>query len=223
MDFSLDSLFRVRTEVNLPGGETVTVRALSEYEMSARERHAQAEAARFVKRLSDEGSDDYAAIVLPILQSSHEARIAAMKIYFQTEARRVARERNAPNYIPIPDNATEEEERRILIEREAEIERVEARRREDANKIYSELERSLEKMGEEEVLRVLIEKTKEYAAMSVKAREMVSYTIHIATLRPDGSKRFTLQEAREMPEGVREIILSAFSEVNNKDPLSLSG
>lgn len=224
MNLFLDSLFRVATEVTLPGGEVVRVRALSEYELSARERYAQAEAARFVKRVSDENSEEYAALILPLLQSDEQSREIALRIYLRSDAKRMARERHAPKYIPIPDGATEEEERRVLIQREEEIARVEEKRREDTEKIYAELEKDLEKMDGNKILSALREKTIEYAASSIKTRELVAYTIYAATERPGGGKRFSSPaEARELPESVRDIIIAAFAEVNNKDPLSLSG
>ncbi len=102
----LDEFLRVSQEVELPSGEKVTLRVLSDLEMNARRDYALNEVVRVSNQLKDPESDLYKTKIAPLGDSSMESLIDLMAQGRMYELEREARELYKIDFAPAPDEPT---------------------------------------------------------------------------------------------------------------------
>lgn len=130
MELFLDNLFRVARTVALPGGKEVIVRALSDPELRSRESLARSEAAKYRAILRDPNSDEHIAFVASLEELKDQELIDLIVTqYSQLEAQDEARSQAKPEFIPLPDEATDSEKLDNLDEQAADEKR--------ANELYA--------------------------------------------------------------------------------------
>ena len=108
--FRLDEFLRVSQEVELPSGEKVILRVLSDLEMNARRDYALNEALRVSDELKNTESDLYKTKILPLQDAALDSLIELMAQGRLHELDREARDRYKLDFIPTPDDPTLEEE-----------------------------------------------------------------------------------------------------------------
>ena len=118
MGYDLDQFFRVTTKVELPGGTTLYLRVLSDWETRQRTEAALVASTRKRRELRDSKSVAHATYIEPIgfaIEEDLRNTIAALES--RNVARDVVDEMPVP-YIPFPDDASLEERQDVVEKRE---------------------------------------------------------------------------------------------------------
>ena len=222
---SLDRLMRPQKTVDLPNGQQVVVRALAAQELSLRQKAATRAAAVAEAEARKEGTEEYETYILPILTSSIDELRAAYVGYARLDAQTQVFDKIKAEYIPEPDEATPEEQREVVLKREAHLEDVNRRRSEWVEAYVAEAKERAEKLEDEERLRAEIRRrTEKLVADIVYNETYLDQTHYLSVRNPDGTSYFsTPTEARYLHSAMSNLLAEAFAEVNDIDPLSLNG
>lgn len=219
----LDKLFRSTIDAELPGGEKVRVHAMTGPQRRFRSQSAMATSSRIEARMKDKESEEYASHILPLAIAPRESLNEALAHYARADAARKAGADIEPEYVPFPDEASEEEQRAVLLAREAEDERVDKARLELVQRIVAAAQGEIAAMTDDDARLAVQKKTVEYTTSAAYAEELVSWTIANCVTTPDGKPRFTIDEARGLSDEVKSGLFVEFLEVDGVDPLDLSG
>ena len=220
---TVDRLFRVSKELELPGGVKVKVRALSDMELQLRNREALR--ARYVaeKRLKDKDSTEYQITLLPLEDADADGYRATLLAYRRSEVGAEA-ERELPFvYVPFPDNASESEQTDVLAKREESEKEIRQRRAEWAEARVKDYVKLVTEMDEETLKKQCFRKTAEFFGRTEFTNRFVTMTAYIATETLEGAHYFaSAEEVGSVPTVVLDRILQAVSEVNDISPFGLS-
>jgi hypothetical protein len=129
-EITLDRLFRAKQDVVLPDGRTVQVRALSDAERKQRSTASLRASIRSDELLSKEDSDEYAIYIKPLEQASREELENIIVDWQTADIVRAAYEEFKYEFIPFPDDASDEEQKDVLLKR-AESEKAVDDKRQD--------------------------------------------------------------------------------------------
>lgn len=223
---SMDDLFQVRQETEI-GGKKVSVRALSDLERQLASRKALEESARKEKELKTDGSPDNLAAIATIEWGTDETLKDSLAIYKQSDAWREAIKEIQPNFIPFPDKATDEEQREVLIAREAELKRAHEARQAYAEKYIEKYKKDVAKLTRE---KMIAEVRKQTIRLATDLTYNESYELECLLVSVERMKDGVYvsyfrnkDEVRKVPDAVRSKLLVTLREVNDVDPLSWSG
>lgn len=129
MGYDLDQFFRVTTKLELPGGTTVYLRTLSDWETRQRTEAALIASTKKRRELRDPETMAHATYVEPInFASEEELRNTISALESRHIARDVVDEMPTP-YIPFPDDASLEERQDVVDKREKAEETAQKRRK----------------------------------------------------------------------------------------------
>lgn len=223
----LDSLFRAVKDVDLPGGLKGEARALTDAEVKERRRYALIKSQEVTKELRDETSDMYRLYILPLATT----RDRALLLDTVLQVRRVEALQDAiafhPNtLLPMPNNASDIEERGVLEQRalqETEVQRQRdayiAKRIADIRKKSKSLNvRQLRKMAQE-----LAGVVAERAAMIDAMRWYAVYASISVFKNGQLERLFESPDAVSMsPEPVVDRLFSEVNQVNGVDPWEIA-
>lgn len=216
---TLDRLFRVSKEVELPGNIKVKVRALSDAELQTRNRSALRARFEAEKRLKDPESTEYIITLLPLEDADADAYRATLLAYRRSEVAGEA-ERELPLvYVPFPDNADDAERVVVLGQREESEKAIRQKRAELAEKWLANYAKTLTDMDEEALRKQCRQKTAEFFGRTEFFNEFMAHTIYLCTETLDGQRYFaSVEEAKGVPLVVTNRIAEIVAEVNDLDP-----
>lgn len=214
----LDSLFRTATEVRLPGGKTVTVRALGDAEIRGRESMARAEAARFRKKLKDENSDEHLSYISSLSELTDEQlRTLIVQMYVQLEAQDEARTQAKPQFVPVPEDANDEDKLDAEDAQKEEDERAQKEYEEILKSLSEAFRKNVESWDRDKLLAEAREWTTRSLAYTEFMRMTVLASLYMAT-EVKGKRFFqSLQEVDNANRTIVNLLYDAFIEVNDKD------
>jgi len=209
----------------IPLGERkVLVRALSSADLRAQSFAASLAGLRMKQRLADPDGDTYQALVMAALVFADRAQLTDWIMGFKlADLQREAFERHQEHLVPFPDDATEDERMATLAQREKVSEQLIADRTSyvvkglDAYKVElaDKTDAELQQLYVDQRLKDLI--NGEWRL----ARDSAELLHGVRSL--DGEAYFaSLDEAAQLPESVRQYLLSEVRSVNDIDPLNWS-
>ena len=220
--FLLDDLARVFTEVELPNGRALRVRALSDTELRQRDMEALAVSARLAQRLKDSNTAEYAGVILPLLEAPVEGMRQTLLSFRYLSATREAARSITPQYIPFPEGAEEEERREVVLRREGQMKELAEKRGAEVKRLVDETQVELSALGEEDLTRRIRESAASASADGVFADESVHWTIYMACEKPGGGRFFgSIEEVRSLGNAVRAMLYLKYNEVDRVDPFHL--
>lgn len=223
-NITLDRLMRPRKEVALPTGETVVVRALASQELSLREAEATRAAALAEKEVRTPGTPRHDTYILRLETLSEELLRNQALEYASLDAWRRVEEVVKPDYIPEPEEATEEERRATVLKREEHLQQVAERRRLWVESAVATEKARLEGLDRDRLLAEVTTRTHRLVGDLAYREKFLAYTKRTSTLKLDGQPYFSSdEEALATHPAMDDLITRAFVEVNDFDPLSLSG
>lgn len=224
MGFLLDDLCRPYEIVTLPNGKNVRVRALSDAELRARDLEATRVSAVMMERLRDPNSREYQSIVLPVLQGDAAVMRQALLAYRSVEAAREVQIEIQPEFIPFPDNASEEEKREVMLRREAQNKEIAEKRAARIAALVEKEKAALSEMDEDKLRDLVSRRSVNGVSDSIWSDEFVIQTIYLSCEVEDGSGRYFVSpdQARGLPRTVRSLLWNKYAEADRIDPFSFA-
>lgn len=216
-NITLDRLFRPTKVISFLGAN-ITVRALSDPERTERYRLAMLARAELNRKLDDPNSEEYAIHIRNAAYASDDEMRSAVMIFRMREAERRIEKDNPYRYIPFPDNASPDESVRILNERQDMVSSVDKKRSELLTEALKSIEESLSTKSREQLDIEYIKAIRERLLTSVFGDETVAQTIRLST-----NGHFSREDALNLHPAMRDKLWLEIAEVDNIDPLALSG
>lgn len=222
-EIQLDDLFRATKEIELPKGLRGQVRALSDGEVKERRRYAILHSLKATREIEDESSEAHRLTIAPLKSEKQKAPLIDVVM----QVRRVEFIRDAIAFIsnvmiPLPDDATDVQEREILAQREVQDQKVRdkrtahvAKRLTDVRKKYTKLTvNKLRQMAQQAIVSVYEQ------AASIDAVRW--YTVYAGVFVHRGDKLERLypspEAASKSPEAVVDRLFNEVEDVNAVDP-----
>lgn len=220
----LDDLCRVAQVVDLPNGRRVRVRSLSDVERRACDMDALRTSAVLAEALKDESSKEYQAILLPVIQGGAEKLREALISYRYLSATREMARTIQPDYIPFPDNPSEDERREVITKRGEHLKAISDKRTEGTKLLVDELRVKLEGLGDEDLLLLFKKHASTGNADAMYSDEYVRQAVYVACETEDGSAKFfkSRDEASGVPAKIRTLLWGALIEADTLDPFLLT-
>ena len=128
MGYDLDQFFRVKSEIELPGGVKCYLRTLADYEVRERQDRAVLASKKRRDELRDPDSELYKTYIAAIEFATDEDLRASIMALETREITRQVLEEIQPRYIAFPDDATLEEKHEVIGKREKEEKAVRPKR-----------------------------------------------------------------------------------------------
>ena len=221
---SIDRLFRVYEEIELPGGVQARVRAMSDYELQLRSKRSLEVSSKAVRELRNPDSGEHFSLIAPLDEATDESLRAICGSYHVRDANQQAARDLQPKYIPFPDDASDEEKRKVIEDREKELSDIRDKRIKKAGELLDAYRKSLESKDRDRLLAEAKRKIEGATADSAYADEYANQTLLICVETPDGKPYFDgVDEVRLVPSRVQDMILEKVRSVNEIDPLRLGG
>jgi hypothetical protein len=213
---TLDDLFRVTKEVAV-GAKKITVHALSDPERNERYKQAVVFRAQLLKKLRDQESPEHEMCFaeIPTLEVQKNVIVSSRTKFMWREAN----DKYVPEYIPEPDKATAAESAEVILKREKEVKKTDAQKLKYVEKSITDLKTELDKMAEPELKARFVQAGEELTLASAFNQEFDDQTVYLST----GNYFGTIENVRLLPAQVKVKLLSSIREVDEIDPLSLSG
>lgn len=229
MEFKLDDLFNVEAEFELPNGEVVTVRVLTEAEVAERD-DAALKAYRAEQERYEKGTEEYEKVFGPLEEADTEA-LVYMCAAVEHSAQRIKVQRQYPmRYFPVPEEATTEEKIEVMRQQDAHEADIMAKRE---KALDEHVEKFIERMKQEEdrdklmrrATRALIEMRGE----TERVKEFYAQTVHLAARKDgsDGPPYWPIEAVRKhgrrggLSERVYNEILALYFQIDDADPWTL--
>jgi len=227
MTARLDDLFRVVMDVEVLGRK-MYVRALSDFDVQARDEYALRASARARRSLSDSTSED-AQARLGWLDTATDEQLQKAVGYLieavdQPELTRQVIRDIEPRMIPFPDGADDDEKADVLKQREDEIKRVEKERLAFIEQGLKERKAKTATMTREQMIAFARQKQIELQARLESVRAFDSYTIYASCFLDENCHiRFcaTPEIAGDLQIEVRSLMVGKYLEVDSVNPLEL--
>lgn len=173
----LDDLFRVVAEVNVRG-RILWIRALSDFDIQARDQFALLKSAQKRKRLRDPNSNDYVATLEWLETAPDEELRSSLILMKSSELTRNSVMDIRVKIIAMPDKPTEEERLDIIDKREKEAERVNSERLAYIKARLDEYKESLKDLAHDDLLKRTRENQTLFSIQAESIRSYESYTIY---------------------------------------------
>jgi len=220
--FRLDEFFRANRDIELPNGEIVTQRVLSDFEMNAKRDYALSEATRVSDALKNPESDLYKTKILPLEDTALETLIDLMAQGRMYELEREARDLYRLDFVPTPDEAT-------LIEeidtgkKQTEIElKVYADRAKHVLGGINAYRQKVSELPRETLLKELHTRAIQSFTYAMSQDSDVYYTVW-CSIESDGKKHWkTVDDIHQMPMPVIDRLYKLYKEMDSIDPWEIT-
>lgn len=220
----LDRLFRPTKKISI-ADRPLIVRALSGPEQEARAFYATNQARKLEKELADHESPAYQSRLEFLQEKSVEELALFMTLFHESDIRRdVEKENGTPPFIPIPEEATDEERRETMDAREKTI--LETKSKVDdlvKTKTDEYVAKNITGKSRDELLKAA---KSEISAPYLNERAnmaYVHYSLYASVQKPDGSRYFeSPDDASNLERNTVFTIFDEFKKVNEIDPLAIS-
>lgn len=226
--FRLDEFFRVMDEVDLPAspaypkGERAMVRVLSDVEIQSRSEYVISEQLKVSDQLRDANSAFYILKIAPLDAASDEVLIETLAEVYRVNLMRDSGEMFRLDFYPYPDKATPEEKIETLRRQEIHEREVYAARLKyvaDGERAYRE---KLAGLNHD----ILLVNAKTAASQVYIFKAQVDaelwFTIAHAYSTLDGKQRWTLEQVKNLPGRVLNLLIKKYREVDAVDPWELT-
>lgn len=224
----LDALFRATAEIDLPGGQKGLVRALSDVEEQERHRYALLKSNEVEKELRDKTSLEYQIAIAPLEEIENPQPLIAVIL----EARRLDIEREARllfdyQFIPMPDESDDKEERDVLRQREEADANTRQQRLDHIKARLTEVREKMEAQSMDTLRQMAINLAVLVRARRVMLQALRWYSVYTAVFRQseNGELERLFQSADEVsqtPTLVIDRLFEEVSQVNTVDPWEVS-
>jgi len=219
---TLDRLFRVRKETSV-GQVKLWVRALSDFEMNVRHRQATKESLDATKRLADTESVEYQTYYLPLAEMDEPSLRVLLQSYQRREFTAQAEREILLEYIPFPDEASDDEERDVQDRREQAEKALPDRRKEFVTKKMDAFKTAIESKDRTWLESELKSQIKSSVSDAAYGERYVYETLLVQVETEDGKPYFRdLAEVRGLNRAVIDHLMAEGRSVNDLDPLALS-
>ena len=221
--FRLDEFLRVSEDIELPSGEKVTLRVLSDLEMNAKRDYALNEVVRVSEQLKDVTSDLYKTKIAPLGDSSLESLIDLMAQGRMYELEREARELYKVDFVPTPEDPTLEEEVSTEKKQSAFEIRVYSDRAKYIMDGLSAYRAKVSELPKETMLKELHARAIQAYSYSTSQDAEVYYTVWCATENSDGNKHWkTVDHVHQLPMKIIDHIYTLYKGLDAIDPWALT-
>ena len=212
----LDKLFRTTTDVELPGGRTVSVRVLSDPDMRVRDDMAQRAFRRVARAFRDEEGDEYINNVAPLDDANDDSLRSLLVALHSVIVRQEAVREIRPTVIPEPEGAAPDEKIEVEDRRDAEDKRVQKERVAHIEARLNKYRKSLEELDSDALLDRARAGISAPFSTDAADEEFTCWTIHLST---DGA--FDVEDVRNMHPAIKDKLMEAYLEVDQIDPFDL--
>lgn len=223
----LDSLFRAVKDIDLPEGKKGQARALADAEIKERRRYALIKSQEVTKELRDETSDMYQLYMLPLATT----RDRDLLLDTVLQVRRIEFLQDAlefyPNVLlPIPDDASDVEERGVLEQRVLQEAAIQKQRDDYIAKRVADIRKKTKALNVRQLRKMAQGLAGVVAERATMIDAMRWYTVYAGISEfKDGQleRLFDSPGAASMsPEGVVDRLWLEVDEVNSVDPWEIA-
>ena len=228
-DFRLDDLYNVEATLELPHGDSVVVRTLTEAEVQLRDEASLAAGAQVEQRLRDKDGDEYKELIEPLTDMPPEALVEIVMAMEATVIKAQV-DRDIPfKFIPYPDDATDEERMQTIIQQEEHEARVIKLRAEVLESKLRRRREELEALDQESLVNIATNSLVQTSVWVARHDEFLAQTVYLASRNGDskGEPKWPLEfiERHGKKDGLNEHvfqeILRLYAEIDTADPWEL--
>ena len=218
---TLDSLFLSSAEIEL-GNTKLYLRALSDFDLQARDEYALLALAKKNKELSDPASNDYLRY-LGWTDAATDEQLQDMVLRVASyDFQRQALSDIQPKLIPMPDDATDEERADILTKREEESVATQEARKDSVKAKNDALSEELKLLDHWKLLARARRSQANFQERDAYIRAVEQYTLYAICFKDSACKERLFSKPDDVSESTtppaRQAIMTRFSE--NLDKLS---
>lgn len=221
-DLRLDEFMRIQKDVELPNGEIVTVRVLSDLELNARRDYALSESVRVTEALKNPDSDLYHTKIAPLVDAGKDSLIDVLAEARRMEIARDAMDLYRIDFFPYPDNATEQEMVEARIRQSAHEQEVQKQRTEYIIKGEAAYREKMNALPFETLVKETQSRAVQVYSASVASDSEIYYTIWCSVEVGGHKKWHTPEEVKQLPSKVIDFLYKAYREVDALDPWALT-
>jgi hypothetical protein len=215
-DITLDHLMRANKAVVLPDNSTVRVRSLSDAERRQKQLASLRASIRLDEKLADETTDEYAVYLYSVKQLSRDELLKVLEQWKRNNAMESAVRELEPEYIPFPDNPSDDEMKDVLKLREASEKQLADRRVEYVENQVKAYLQSAEKWTDDTLLKEAIARKRMLVSLEEVLNEDVYQSVYLGTCKEDGSRYFeNIQQVRNTSTQLLIFLLENQREVDN--------
>jgi hypothetical protein len=221
--FRLDEFFRTHNDdVELPSGEKVSVRVLSDAEIQARSEYALSEQLKVQDALRDDSTDLYRLKVAPLLEATTEGLIETLAEVRRVDLMREANELFSLDFFPYPDDATEEEKLDTLRRQKDHESNVYATRAQYIVNGEISYRAKLADLPRETLVASAKSAATRLYVIKAQIDAELYYTVATAYSFLRGARRWTMDQVTNLPGRVLDFLMTKYREVDNIDPWELT-
>ena len=217
----LDRFFRVNQEIDLPDGEKVTIRVLSDAEVQQVADYAVREQSITLSRMRDAKSVEYTERVTPIAEAPDEVLIDIIVNTKRIDYVREARDLYPIDFYPYPKGATPEEKIETQVRQAKHEKDVFEAQMKYVTSAEENLRVKLAGMTREAWLSMATNATINYIATQRRFEADTAMTLSMS-IEADGKRKWTAEDTRSLPRKVQDALLLKYREVDSIDPWELT-
>lgn len=215
-DITLDQLFRARKGIELPDKTNIFVRSLSDTERRQKQLASLRASVRLDQKLADENSDEYAVYLYPLKQLSRDDLLEILKQWKLGNAIETSAREFEPEYIPFPENADDEETKRVLLHREEAEKQLIEKRKEYVERLVDDYIASAEKWSDDVLLKEAIARKRMVVSLEEVLNEDAYQAVYLGTETSEGKRYFRdIAAVRSLPTNLLFFLLENQREVDN--------
>lgn len=221
-EITLDRLFRVSKELELPDETKVTVRALGDAERKERHRFALGESMRLDRSLRNTDSNEYLALVYPIENAEDNILQQVLLDWKKVDAKMESVEVFKYEFIPVPDKASDEEEKEVLEKRKEHEKDIDNKRDKYVKDQVDTFKEKVLQFSRDMLVKEALERKKWMVSREESWNTTIDYTVW-KSVEKDGKPYFrTFQEVKDLDSSVKTILFNANMELEAINPWEIS-
>jgi len=225
----LDDLFNVEATVTLPGGEAIIVRTLTDAEIQMRDKASITAAAAVEAKLLDKESDEHKEMIEPLQQLGRDDLIIIIMAVADVTTRAEVEREYPYRYVPLPDDASEEEKREVTRRQEESEARVLHLRSEEVSTRLTDIANKLSELDEDKLRSRAVNAAMQSSIFNAKYEEFIVQTVYMSARIGSGKgrNRFDLEHVKGhgkkdgLNENVFRYLLQVYGTVDTADPWEL--
>ena len=221
-DLRLDEFLRIQKDVELPNGEIVTVRVLSDLELNARRDYALSESVRVTEALKNPESELYRTKIAPLVDAGKDSLIDVLADAWRMELARQALDVYRVDFFPYPDNASDQEMIDARMKQAEHEKEIQTQRAEYIIKGEASYREKMSAMPFEAIVKETQSRAVQVYSASVASDCEIYYTVWCATEVGGHKKWHSPEEVKQLPSKVIDFLNKAYREVDSVDPWSLT-
>jgi len=209
---TMDALYRYKVPVQV-GEENLWMRVLSDFDQQYRDEYRMLAMVRRRKEMDDPQTQAHELYIAGLESAPDDELRGVILLASQYDAQREAAQTIKPQYFPMPDKATDEEQAEVLKKREEDAERVKREQEAYVEKVVHGVEEQIKDWERAKLLSLARARQVEQQARLAAIRAFQDATVYIATYRDENcqQKRFNSPaEVSQLPPEVRTFLVSFY-------------